>query len=71
MTANPAVKALVERMVPSMELREALYTTRAMRRVSDKPIPQDVHARILDAAVRARAAATHRTGVSSSSTTRR
>ena len=36
-----------------MELREALYTTRAMRRVSDKPIPQDVQARILDAAVRA------------------
>ena len=36
-----------------MELREALYTTRAMRRVSDKPIPNDVAARILDAAVRA------------------
>ncbi|MCU1378369.1 MAG: nitroreductase [Acidimicrobiales bacterium] len=36
-----------------MELREALYTTRAMRRVSDKPIPKDVQARILDAAVRA------------------
>jgi nitroreductase len=36
-----------------MELREALYTTRAMRRVSDKPIPRDVQARILDAAVRA------------------
>jgi len=36
-----------------MELREALYTTRAMRRVADTPIPQDVQARILDAAVRA------------------
>ena len=36
-----------------MELREALYTTRAMRRVADKPIPLDVVARILDAAVRA------------------
>ena len=36
-----------------MDLREALYTTRAMRRVSDKPIPQDVQARILDAAIRA------------------
>ncbi|WP_426574522.1 nitroreductase family protein [Aquihabitans sp. McL0605] len=36
-----------------MDLREALYTTRAMRRVSDEPIPQDVQARILDAAVRA------------------
>lgn len=36
-----------------MDLREALYTTRAMRRVTDQPIPQDVQARILDAAVRA------------------
>jgi nitroreductase len=36
-----------------MELREALYTTRAMRRVADRPIPADVQARILDAAVRA------------------
>lgn len=36
-----------------MDLREALYTTRAMRRVEDRPIPQDVQARILDAAVRA------------------
>jgi nitroreductase len=36
-----------------VELREALYTTRAMRRVSDRPIPKDVQARILDAAVRA------------------
>ncbi len=36
-----------------MELREALYTTRAMRRVDARPIPRDVQARILDAAVRA------------------
>jgi nitroreductase len=36
-----------------MDLREALYTTRAMRRVTDEPIPQEVQARILDAAVRA------------------
>ena len=36
-----------------MDLREALYTTRAMRRGSDQPIPRDVQARILDAAVRA------------------
>jgi nitroreductase len=36
-----------------MDLREALYTTRAMRRVTDQPIPQDAQARILDAAVRA------------------
>jgi nitroreductase len=36
-----------------MDVREALYTTRAMRRVSSEPIPQDVVARILDAAIRA------------------
>lgn len=36
-----------------MDLLEALYTTRAMRRVTGKPIPQDVQALILDAAVRA------------------
>ena len=36
-----------------MDLREALYTTRAMRRITDQSIPRDVQARILDAAVRA------------------
>ena len=36
-----------------MELREALYTTRAMRRVRPDPIPGEVQARILDAAIRA------------------
>lgn len=36
-----------------MDLREALYTTRAMRRINDDPIPAEVQARILDAAVRA------------------
>ena len=36
-----------------MDLREALYTTRAMRRITDQSIPHDVQARILDAAVRA------------------
>jgi nitroreductase len=36
-----------------MELSEALYTTRAMRRVSDQPVPEGVVARILDAAIRA------------------
>jgi nitroreductase len=35
-----------------MELKEALYTTRAMRRVRTDPIPEDVQARILDAAIR-------------------
>jgi nitroreductase len=37
----------------SMDIYEALYTTRAMRRVKPDPIPQDVQKRILDAAVRA------------------
>jgi nitroreductase len=36
-----------------MDVLEALYTTRAMRRVSTTPIPDDVQALILDAAVRA------------------
>ena len=37
----------------AVDLFEALYTTRAMRRVRPDPIPSDVQARILDAAVRA------------------
>jgi nitroreductase len=36
-----------------MELLEALYTTRAMRRTTSDPIPEDVLASMLDAAVRA------------------
>jgi nitroreductase len=36
-----------------MDLHQALYTTRAMRRVKPDPIPHDVQARILDAAIRA------------------
>ncbi len=36
-----------------MDLHEALYTTRAMRRLKPDPIPYDVQARILDAAIRA------------------
>jgi len=36
-----------------MDVREALYTTRAMRRVRPDPIPEAVQARILDAAIRA------------------
>jgi nitroreductase len=36
-----------------MEIQEALYTTRAMRRVSPEPIPMEVQERILDAAIRA------------------
>jgi nitroreductase len=36
-----------------MDLHEALYTTRAMRRVRPDPVPRDVQARILDAAIRA------------------
>jgi nitroreductase len=36
-----------------MDIYEALYTTRAMRRVRPDPVPAGVQARILDAAVRA------------------
>lgn len=36
-----------------MDLREALYTTRAMRRVTPDPVPEEVQQRIMDAAVRA------------------
>jgi nitroreductase len=36
-----------------MDVYEALYTTRAMRRVRPDPVPAEVQARILDAAVRA------------------
>jgi len=36
-----------------MDVREALYTTRAMRRVRPDPIPAEVQARIVDAAIRA------------------
>ena len=36
-----------------MDIYEALYTTRAMRRVTDAPIAMDVQQRILDAAIRA------------------
>jgi nitroreductase len=35
------------------DVREVLYTTRAMRRVRPDPIPSDVQQRILDAAIRA------------------
>lgn len=36
-----------------MDLYEALYTTRSMRRLKADPIPYEVQARILDAAIRA------------------
>src|SRR5688572_5375168 len=36
-----------------MEIHEALYTTRSMRRLKSDPIPYDAQARILDAAIRA------------------
>ena len=36
-----------------MELNEALYPTRAMRRVKPDPIPDDVIAAVMDAAIRA------------------
>ncbi len=36
-----------------MDIFEALYTTRAMRRVRPDPVPMDVQAAVLDAAIRA------------------
>ena len=36
-----------------MDIHQAIYTTRAMRRLRPDPIPPDVQARILDAAIRA------------------
>jgi len=36
-----------------MDIHEALYTTRSMRRLKPDPIPYEVQARILDAAIRA------------------
>lgn len=36
-----------------MDIHEALYTTRAMRRMRPDPIPHEVQARIMDAAIRA------------------
>ena len=36
-----------------MDIFEALYTTRAMRRMQDRDVPDDVIPRILDAAIRA------------------
>ena len=36
-----------------VDVYEALYTTRAMRRVKPDPIPVEVQERILDAAIRA------------------
>ena len=36
-----------------MNIDEALYTTRAMRRVRPDPVPMEVQAKILDAAIRA------------------
>lgn len=36
-----------------MDIHEALYTTRMMRRLRPDPVPLDTQARILDAAIRA------------------
>ena len=36
-----------------MDIYEAIYTTRAMRRMKPDPIPYEAQARILDAAIRA------------------
>ncbi|GAA3422412.1 nitroreductase family protein [Streptosporangium vulgare] len=63
-TANTETKEYTESMAGSestrteggpagMDVFEALYTTRAMRRVKPDPIPEEVQRSILDAAVRA------------------
>ena len=36
-----------------MDIYDALYTTRSMRKVTPEPIPHDVQERIMDAAIRA------------------
>ena len=36
-----------------MDVFEALYTTRAMRRVSEDPIPEDILKQMVDAGIRA------------------
>ncbi|MGH9176312.1 MAG: nitroreductase family protein, partial [Vicinamibacterales bacterium] len=36
-----------------MDIYEALYTTRSMRKLTAEPIPLDVQERIMDAAIRA------------------
>jgi nitroreductase len=43
----------LDRGVSEPDLWEALYTSRAMRRMKPDPVPLDVQARIMDAAVRA------------------
>src|SRR5262245_46610898 len=51
---NPSLIVLAHRKErPFVDIYEVLYTTRAMRRLKPDPIPQDVQARILDAAIRA------------------
>jgi nitroreductase len=51
---NPFPIVLACRKEPSLvDIYEVLYTTRAMRRLKPDPIPHDVQARILDAAIRA------------------
>ena len=45
-----------------MDVREALYTTRAMRRVKSDPVPEEIQLRILDAAIRAPSGGTVRDG---------
>ena len=36
-----------------MDVFEALYTTRAMRRVTEEPIPEEILKQMVDAAIRA------------------
>ena len=52
-TGLETIFPLSKERTDNMDVLEALYTTRAMRRVTTTPIPEDVQALILDAAVRA------------------
>src|SRR5215217_6876792 len=47
------VRARSRKESAAVDISEAIYTTRAMRRLRPDPIPLDVQARILDAAIRA------------------
>jgi hypothetical protein len=49
----PANPARQRREDSTVDIEEALYTTRAMRRVRPDPVPLEVQEKILDAAIRA------------------
>src|SRR5687768_4751643 len=48
-----APSPIPNRKATSVDIYEALYTTRSMRKLTQVPIPHDVQERIMDAAIRA------------------